>query len=632
MSDVFGISISALQAYQTALAVTSNNIANANTPGYAKESVDLTAAVPQTDGSAPIGAGVQVASINRAFSQLAENQLNASQSSLGQLNSLQSYTGQIDNIVGTSAGGLSTALQNYYNAWSTLANDPTSTAARQALLSQAQSVQSAFSSTNTQLQGLTSSINQGVQQDVTQINSIGTSIAALNQQIVTATANAGGQPPNDLIDQRDQLVSNLSQLVGISTTTDSTGAVNVFTGNGQPLVLNDQATALTTVGNQFNASQLEVASSANPNVPISSQITGGDLGGLLASRTQAVQPAINQLGQIAIALRESANAQQNAGMDLSGNLGAKLFSTAQPTAVPSSNNSDNTTAKVSFNNYGAITANNYLLSYQGGAYSLTNAATGSAVAFTGNGTAGSPIAADGLSIVLSGTPANGDQFLIQPTAQAAGSFAVALTNPSQLAAAGAIQTSAGGNNTGNATISTGTVVTPSNPSLLSTTTIQFLSPTTYSVNGAGSFAYTSGSNIAQNGWQVAITGAPATGDTFTVQSNAGGTGDNRNALAAANQQTQGILSNGTVSVNGAVSALITGIGSQAQQVNTAQTAQTAVNTQAQQSVQSVSGVNLDEEAANLLQWQQAYQASAQALSIANGTFTFFMDSINGTYS
>ena len=199
-------------------------------------------------------------------------------------------------------------------------------------------------------------------------------------------------------------------------------------------------------------------------------------------------------------------------------------------------------------------------------------------------------------------------------------------------AAGAIQTSAGAGNTGSAAISTGTVVNAANPNLLTTATIQFLSPTTYSVNGAGSFAYTSGSNISQNGWQVQISGTPATGDTFTVQSNAGGTGDNRNALASANLQTQGILSNGTVSVNGAVSSLITGIGSQAQQINTAQTAQTAVNTQALQSVQSVSGVNLDEEAANLLQWQQAYQASAQALSIANGTFTFFMDSINGTYS
>ena len=397
-------------------------------------------------------------------------------------------------------------------------------------------------------------------------------------------------------------------------------------------MLNGKATALTTVANPFNASQLEVASSANPKAADQRPDTSGDLGGLLASRTQAMQPAINQLGQIAIALNQTANAQQNSGLDLSGKLGANLFSVGGPVAAASSLNPDSTTATVSIGNVGALTANNYLLSYQGGAYSLTNASTGSAVAFTGNGTAGNPISADGLSIVLSGTPASGDQFLIQPTGQAAGSFAVALTGTSQLAAAGAIQTSAAGANTGAATISSGTVVNPADPNLLNTATIQFLSPTTYSVNGAGSFAYTSGGNISQNGWTVQVSGTPATGDTFTVQSNVGGTGDNRNALASANQQTQGVLSNGTVSINGAVSALITGIGSQAQQINTAQTAQTAVNTQALQSVQSVSGVNLDEEAANLLQWQQAYQASAQALTIANSTFTFFMDSINGTYS
>jgi flagellar hook-associated protein 1 FlgK len=632
VSDVFGITISALQAFQTALSVTSNNIANANTPGYAKETAELTNAVPQSDGSAPIGAGVEVAGISRAFNQLSATQLNTSQSSLGQLNSLQTYTNQIDNIVGTTAGGLSTALQNYYSAWSTVANDPTSTAARQALLSQAQGVATAFQSSSSQLQGLNSSINSGITADVAQINSLGASIAALNQQVVVATANAGGQPPNDLIDQRDQLVSNLSKLVGISTTADKSGAVNVFIGNGQPLVLNNTTTALTTIPNQFNASQLEVSTSSNANNPISGQITSGDLGGLLAARTQAVNPAINQLGQIATALNQSANTQQNAGLDLSGNFGANLFSVGGPQSASSSSNTDNATAAVSITNVGALTANNYLLRYQGGAYSLTNASTGGAVAFTGNGTALTPIAADGLSIVLSGTPASGDQFLIQPTAQAAGSFSVSLTNTSQIAAAGAIQTVAANGNSGSATISSGTVVTVSNPNLLNTTTIQFTSATTYSINGAGSFAYTSGGNIAQNGWQVQITGAPATGDVFTVQSNAGGTGDNRNALASANQQTQGVLSNGTVSVNAAVSALITGIGGQAQQVNTAQTAQTAVNSQALQNVQSTSGVNLDEEAANLLQWQQAYQASAQALTIANSTFTFFMDSINGTYS
>jgi flagellar hook-associated protein 1 FlgK len=632
VSDIFGISISALQAFQTALSVTSNNIANANTPGYSRETAELSNAAPQSEVSAPIGGGVVVSSINRAYSQLADNQLNSSQSTLGQLNSLQGYTNQIDNIVGTTAGGLSAALSSYYSAWSGVANDPTDPAARQALLSTAQSVASAFQSTGSQLQGLNSNIDQGITADVTQINSLAKSIAALNGQIQVGTNNAGGQAPNDLIDQRQQLVSNLSQLVGISTTTDSNGELSVFIGNGQALVLQNNATALTTVPNQFDATELEVATAANPANPISSQITSGDLGGLFAARTQAVDPAINQLGQIATALSQSANSQQNTGLDLSGNFGANFFSVAGPQAFSSANNTGTASASVSIANVGALTANDYLLRYEGGAYSLTNAATGSAVAFTGNGTSGSPLTADGLSIVLSGTPASGDQFLIQPTAQAAGSFSVALTNVSQIAAAGAIKTSAADANSGSATISAGTVVTASNPNLLDTTTIEFTSPTAYSINGAGSFAYTSGGNIAQNGWQVQISGTPATGDIFAVQSNVGGTGDNRNALASANQQSQGILTGGTTSVNGAVSNLISGIGSQAQQVNTSQTAQTAVNAQALQSLQSVSGVNLDEEAANLLQWQQSYQAAAQALTIGNSTFDFFLSSINGTFS
>jgi len=632
VSDVFGISISALKAFQTALSVTSNNIANANTPGYADESVELTAAVPQSAGQTAIGNGVDVAAINRAFSQATENQLNSSQSSLGQLNGLQNYTNQIDNIIGTTAGGLTTALQSYYSAWSNVANNPTSAASRQALLSQAQGVANSFQSTSSQLQALNSDVNSRISADVQQINSIGAQIANLNQQIVSSGVSATGQQPNGLLDQRDTLVSNLSQLVGVTTTTDSNGALNVFIGTGQPLVLQSATTTLSTVPNQFNASQLEVASSTSGGNSISSSITSGDLGGLLAARNQAIDPALNQLGQIATAVAQSANSLQNSGLDLSGQLGANLFSVGGPQATASSANTDNTTVSVTVASLGALSADNYVLSYNAGAYTLTDAATGASVPLTGTGTAANPLTGAGLSIVVSATPATGDQFLIQPTAQAAGTISVALTDPSGLAAAGAIQTSAADTNTGSATISGGTVVDAANPNLLNTTTIQFLTPTTYSVNGAGSFAYTSGGNIALNGWQVQISGTPAAGDVFTVQSNASGTGDNTNALANVNQQTQGLLANGTTSISSAVSALIAGVGSQAQQVNTAQTAQTAVNSQAQTAVQSVTGVNLDEEAANLLQWQQAYQASAQALTIANSLFTTLLDSVNGTYT
>jgi len=630
MSDVFGISVSALQAFQQAINVTSNNIANASTPGYDRQSVNMTEALPQSNGAATVGAGVVVSGIDRAFSQAAANQLNTSQSSLGQLNALQNYTNQIDNLFGTTVGGLSTSLQNFYSAFADVANNPTSTASRQALIGQAQSVASSFQNASSQLNTLNTDVNSRITNDVTQINSIAKAISTLNNQIVTGTAQNGGQQPNALLDQRDQLVSNLSQLVGISTTTDPNGALNVFVGNGQPLVLQGQTTTLTTVANPFNATQLEISNSASSAI-ISNNITSGDLGGLLAARTQVINPALNQLGQIATGLSQTVNAQQADGMDLSGNLGANIFSVSAPLATGSSRNTDAVTASVSVNanGLGALTANDYVLSFVGGTPKLTNTSDGTSVTPAGAGTAASPYTAAGISIVLSGTPANGDQFLVQPTATAAAGLNVVLSNPSQIAAAGAIKTAAAGTNTGAATISAGTVVNSANANLLTPVTITFANPpSSYSVNGGPAVAYTSGGNIVVNGWQVQISGAPASGDTFTVSSNAGGTGDNRNALAAANQQNAGVLQNGTTSITGGISALVTGLGSQAQQINTAQTAQAAVNAQALSSVQSTSGVNFDEEAASLMQWQRSYQAAAQALVIGNSLFTTLIGALN----
>ncbi len=634
MSDITQISVSALQAFQAAINVTSNNIANANTPGYDVESATLTELVPQSDGLTTVGAGVGVSGITRAYSQAAANQLNNSQSTLAQLTALQNYSTQIDNLFGTNLGGVSTALQSFYSAASTVANDPTSTASRQALLSDAQGVASSFQSASSQLNALNTDVNSRITTDVQQINSISSTIATLNNQIETATSQNGGQAPNELLDQRDQQISNLSQLVGVTTTTQADGAVNVFIGNGQPLVLEDKSETLNTLPNQFNASQLEIGSSTTAGT-ISSQITSGDLGGLLAARSQVINPALNQLGQIATTFSQTVNAQQAQGLDLNGNFGAPIFSVGAPTATASSANSDTTTATVSINasGLGSLTADNYLLSYRNGAYTLTNQTTGSNVAFTTGGSGAAPtITANGFTVTLSGTPAAGDEFLIQPTTNAASTFATVLTDPSKIAAAGAIQTAAADSNKGSGAISSGTVLNAANAQLLTPATIAFTSATTYTINGGQAQTLAANGDIAANGWQVQITGTPAAGDTFTVQSNVGGTGDNRNALALAAGQNTGVLSGGTVSVTGAASALVTGLGSQAQQINTAQSAQTAINTQASSAVQSITGVNLDEEAANLLQWQQAYQAAAQALTIGNSLFTTLIDSVNGTYT
>ncbi|HLW22980.1 MAG TPA: flagellar hook-associated protein FlgK [Steroidobacteraceae bacterium] len=628
MANAFGIDLSALQAFQQAITVTSNNVANANTPGYDVESIQLSSAPPQANGlGLNVGAGVVVDGVTRAYSQTAANQLNSTQAGLGSVNALQSYASQIDNLFGTTAGGLSTALQSYYNAWSTVSNAPSSGAAREALLGAAQSLATNINTSGAQLQQLDTSINTGITSDVQQINSYASSIASLNQQIVTASASGKGQSPNELLDQRDQLVSKLASLVGVTTSTNSDGSLNVFIGTGQPLVLENSTTTLKTIANPFNASQLEIASSDSNGNSISSSITSGDLGGLLAARSQVVNPALNQLGQIATAVAVTSNAQQGKGLDLNGQLGGALFSIAAPLANASVANQGNASLDVAVANVGALTADNYQLSYSGSAYTLTDLSTGASVALAGAGTAANPFTAAGLSIVVSGAPAAGDAFLIQPTAQAPGSLSVALSDPNGIAAAGALATSAADTNTGTARIGSASVIDPTNPNLLASTTLKFTSPTTYSINGAGSFAYTSGGTISQDGWQVTISGVPAPGDTFTVASNVGATGDNSNALASANQQNQGVLGNGQTSIGGAVSTLVTAIGSQTQQLNTAQSAQSALNSQAQSAVQSASGVNLDTEAANLLQWQQAYQAAAQALTIANSLFTDLINSI-----
>ena len=627
MSDVFGISISALQAFQQAINVTSNNVANANTPGYDEESINLSEAIPQANGSATVGSGVAVTGVARAFSQAAANQLNTSQSTLGQLTGLQNYATQIDNLIGTTGGGLSTALTTYYTAWSNVADDPTSTASRQALISAAQGVATSLQSTAAQLNTLSSNVNTSITADVTQINSLASTISTLNQQIVLTQGQSGGQAPNELLDQRDQAVSSLSQLVGVTTNTSSDGSLNVFVGNGQPLVLDGVVNKLSTVQDQYNASQLDVTSTAAGGNSIDSELTTGDLGGQLAARSQAINPALNQLGQIATAISTSANTQQTAGVDLNGAIGGAIFSSPTPTAVPSANNTGTAAATVAITDVGALTANDYVLTYKGGAYSLATT-DGTNVPLTGTGTAANPLTADGISITLTGTPAANDTFLITT----ASNFSVVLTNPSKIAAASAITASAAATNTGSATVSTGTVTDPGNAALTTPASIVFATPTTYSINGGAVQTLAADGDISANGWEVQITGTPAAGDTFNVGLNTNGSGDNRNALLAAAQQTTGVLNAGTTSTTGAVSGLITGIGSQASQINTAQAAQTAVNTAATSNVASISGVNLDEEAANLLKWQQAYQASAQALTIGNSLFTTLIDSVNGTYT
>ncbi len=272
-------------------------------------------------------------------------------------------------------------------------------------------------------------------------------------------------------------------------------------------------------------------------------------------------------------------------------------------------------------NAAAIGTSDYVLQYSNNAWSLRRNDSGTPVAMTGTGTALDPFVAEGLSISIGAGASNGDTFIVKPTAGAIDGLGVLINDPSKVAAAAPIRTSASTANTGTATISAGEVLSVANPATLTATaTIQFTDATHYSINGAGSFTYTAGGNIDANGWRVQIAGAPKAGDTFTVGANTGGTGDNRNALELASVLGKGVLAGGTVSLNQATSSLVGRIGVATGQAQASLDAQQIIYDDAMAQRDAVSGVNLDEEAANMLRYQQAYQAAAQVIRATQEMF------------
>jgi len=341
---------------------------------------------------------------------------------------------------------------------------------------------------------------------------------------------------------------------------------------------------------------------------------------VLDFRREMLEPARNQLGQIAIAVATATNAQHREGMDLQGNLGGDLFAVGDVGVLPRNGNAGSATVSATRTSASALTASDYILEYSGSAWSARRADTGAPVPLGGTGTALDPFTADGLAFVVGGTPAAGDSFKISPTAGAIHGMTVLITDPAKIAAAAPIRSGAGAANSGSGSISAGEVLDATNPALRNGVSIAFTDATHYSVNGSGSFLYTPGGNIDINGWRAVISGAPAAGDTFTMANNTGGVGDNRNMLAMMQSLSQGVLSGGTESIDGAVSRFVGGIGVATNQAQVGAQAQQVILQDTKSAVDTVSGVNLDEEAANMLRYQQAYQAAAQVIRITQDMF------------
>jgi flagellar hook-associated protein 1 FlgK len=626
MTDLLRIGLSALLAQQRALATTSNNVANASTPGYSRQRIELVERPVERLGNEMIGTGVQIALNRRLTDDIIADQLRTAAGGFRRAEALSELAASLDEML-AGDNGLSSTLQSLANSMQDVASNPSSTASRQTFLAEARNLVSRFSGMDQRFSQLADETRARLTATTAEISSLGASIAEVNRQILDAGVATGRNAPPDLLDQRDRLLEELAGLVQVDTALQRDGTMSVFIGSGQTLVLGTTSLTLAVTPGTLDPAQPQiVVRGTGPDVNITRSLSGGELGGLLDFNRELLAPARAELGRIAVGLVDTINAAHRDGMDQTGALGANLFAVGAPQVFAGGANGGTGAAAVTITGVAALEATNYQLSWNGAAYTLQRADTGATVTMAGAGTALSPFVADGLSIVVSGAPAAGDQFLLKPLEHVPGTLQLLVTDPSRIAAAAPTRTSSALANVGSAAISAGQVIDVTNPALLTTSTIQFINATTYSINGAGAFAYTPGANIDINGTRVQVTGAPAAGDQFVIQSNAGGVGDNRNALAIVERMGESVFDGG-VTLPAAASGLVTGIGARTAEANNQRDAQSAVFEQTQQRLDSVRGVNLDEEAANMLKFEQLYAAAAKTMAVANSLFDTLLSAL-----
>lgn len=629
MADMLSTGVSGLLAFQRALDTTGHNIANASTDGYNRQLVNLGTRNPTAFGNGWVGNGVDVTTVRRMYDEALATQQRSAGNMLQQMDTFASYAERINNLFSDSGTGLANTLQQFSSAIETLSNSPGSATARQVMISQAQTLVQRLKSYNDNLGALDAQLGTQLRSEAATVTTLARNIADLNEQVIRAQG-INQQPPNDLLDQRDRLIAELSQHVGITTLQQDNGAINIFIGSGQALVTNNTAATLAVAPGQYdNQTQRLLLQSSGASIDVTDALGGGTIGGALQFRTDMLAPAQRALGLIGVTMGTLVNQQQAAGLDLTGQFGTPLFAVGAIRVLGSVDNTGSAAVTATRSNLAALTAEDLQLRFNGTAWSAYRPGSGAAVAMSGAGTVGNPFIVDGLSIVLSGTAAAGDSFVVQPTHDAIAGMSVVLSDPSRIAAAAPLVTAASATNTGNGTINAGTVTNPGGW-VRGSYTLSFTSGTAYQVVNAGntvvaSGTYTSGAPISFNGMQVAVSGTPAAGDSFSIADNSSGSGDNRNLRALTALLDAPSLNGGTMSLSDAVGRFIGDIGVKTNQAQVGRDAQSVVLDNATMAMQEVSGVNLDEEAANLVRFQQAYQAAAQVIAAANAMFDTLLE-------
>ena len=631
MADLFTSALSGMNAAQLGLATTEHNIANASTPGFSRQQIVLGSRAGQQSGSGFIGQGVDVTGVRRIYDEFLNTQVQLEQNRASYLSTYHTSLQQIDNLVADPVAGASPAIQGFFDALNGVANNPESVPARQTLLSNAQFVVNRFQSIDQRLTDIANGLTSQIASSVNTVNSYAKQIAALNGNIKRLTALGQGQQPNDLIDQRDLLIGKVNQEIKTTALKNSDGTVSVYIGNGQPLVVDEQAMQLLTVQSPSDPGKVEVVYNNNGKTSAlqQSSLQGGNLGAYFDFRDQSLEPSRNALGRVALGMAASINQQNQLGQDLNGASGGNLFNAVSPRVDRNTNNDPASgVPSVTIANIAGLTTSDYQLKFDGAKYTLLRLSDNVTTSY-----ATLPQTVDGMTINAPVPVAAGDSFMIRPTANAARDIALVTNDAARIAAAAPMRTAAALTNSGTANISSGTVNAPppADANLRNDVTITFIDSTHYTVtdNTAATVLVAApgtlydpnvGATLSFNGWTTQISGSPVVGDVFNVVANTNATGDSRNVLLMAGLQTQNLMANGTASLQGVYGQLVGDVGAKTQEFGLISQAQDNMLAQTVASQQAVSGVNLDEEAANLIRYQKAYQAAAKAMQIAQTMF------------
>ncbi|MCH4869364.1 flagellar hook-associated protein FlgK [Pseudomonas sp. TMW22089] len=682
MASLINIGMSGLNASQGALATVGNNIANANTSGYSRQQIVQGSAGSQQVGGVFIGTGTTLADVRRVYNSYLDAQLQTTTSLNGDAQAYLDQIGSVDKLLSDKSTGVSAVLNSFFSSLQTAAGAPGDASARQLLLTNAQALSNRFNSISTQLNQQNEGINSQLDTLTSMVNQHTATIASLNQQIAQATT--AGNTPNNLLDARNEAVRTLNELVGV-TVQEHDNVYDVTLGTGQALVQGNTSNTLSAVPGKVDKSQFSIQINyAQSSSDVTSVISGGKIGGLLRYRDDVLAPAMNDLGRTAIVVADAINKQLGQGLDANGEFGSSMFNSinsaqaiSQRSLAATGNSPGSGNLNVSITDSGALTAYDYQVTFTSDKdYTVRRSDGTSMGAFNLDQKPAAVI--DGFTMDLNGGAlSKGDQFQVSPTRNGASNIGVQMSDASKLAFAGPLVAGKGGSNSG-----TGALSTPSLSSALDIYAGADLGLAQSQIEGAMPvrIAFDEAANGAQGyrvlnekgeeigkgtlvpgqdnkvtinlpvldaaglpvtnadgtpktiGFDTTISGSPAKGDSFDIKFNKDGKADNTNAnllLGLQTKATVGVGKDGTggVSMGSSYSQLVAKVGGQASQAAVDGTANTAALAYATQTRSSVSQVNLDEEASNLVKFQQYYTASSQIIKAAQETFSTLINSL-----